>query len=220
MGDSTTGAVGYAPFYRRRWFVMTSGVLGLLLLFAVISEAGASSDLAVVNEQLSEAEAHNGSLRTELTESERRIAGLESELAEVRSVERDRAQKAVLSERAEMEQDYEKLVERLDRRKVKLDARAQSLKERAQTLDSREGEVAAREAAADDQSGAAVMSGGSDESAESDCHSSYEGPCVPIVSDVDCLGGSGDGPEYVGRVTVVGPDVYDLDRDGDGVGCD
>jgi hypothetical protein len=43
---------------------------------------------------------------------------------------------------------------------------------------------------------------------------------VPIASDVDCLGGSGNGPEYVGTVTVIGPDVYDLDRDGDGVGCE
>ena len=55
---------------------------------------------------------------------------------------------------------------------------------------------------------------------ESSCHPSYTGACVPIVSDVDCAGGSGNGPEYVGRVNVVGPDVYDLDRDGDGVGCE
>lgn len=53
------------------------------------------------------------------------------------------------------------------------------------------------------------------------CHPSYEGRCVPIASDVDCAGGSGNGPEYVrGPVRVVGPDVYDLDRDGDGVACE
>lgn len=53
------------------------------------------------------------------------------------------------------------------------------------------------------------------------CHPSYQGECVPIgVSDVDCLGGSGNGPYYVGRVTVVGHDEYGLDRDGDGVGCE
>ncbi|MGF1668266.1 MAG: thermonuclease family protein [Acidimicrobiia bacterium] len=56
---------------------------------------------------------------------------------------------------------------------------------------------------------------------ESGCHPSYEGACVPVnVEDVDCAGGSGDGPYYVGRVTVVGPDVYGLDRDGDGIGCE
>ena len=53
-----------------------------------------------------------------------------------------------------------------------------------------------------------------------DCHPSYQGKCVPITSDVDCIGGSGDGPAYVGRVHVVGPDVYGLDRDGDGIGCE
>ncbi len=54
-----------------------------------------------------------------------------------------------------------------------------------------------------------------------ECHPSYVGECVPIASDVDCAGGSGNGPEYiVGPVQVVGPDDYDLDRDGDGIGCD
>ena len=53
------------------------------------------------------------------------------------------------------------------------------------------------------------------------CDPNYDGACVPIASDVDCAGGSGNGPEYViGPVYVVGTDVYDLDRDGDGVGCE
>jgi hypothetical protein len=44
---------------------------------------------------------------------------------------------------------------------------------------------------------------------------------VPNASDVDCAGGSGDGPRYVqGPVKVTGTDVYDLDADGDGWGCD
>ena len=43
---------------------------------------------------------------------------------------------------------------------------------------------------------------------------------MPVASDVDCRGGSGDGPEYTGPVQVIGSDVYDLDRDGDGVACD
>ena len=56
--------------------------------------------------------------------------------------------------------------------------------------------------------------------AGSECHPSYRGACVPIVSDVDCLGGNGNGPAYVGRVQVVGPDTYELDRDGDGTACE
>ena len=55
---------------------------------------------------------------------------------------------------------------------------------------------------------------------QSGCHPSYD-PCVPIALDVDCAGGNGDGPEYVaGPIRVKGPDVYDLDRDNDGIGCE
>ncbi|MFA1546316.1 G5 domain-containing protein [Actinomadura chokoriensis] len=54
-----------------------------------------------------------------------------------------------------------------------------------------------------------------------DCDPNYSGACVPIASDVDCAGGSGNGPAYVrGPVRVVGSDIYDLDGDGDGVACD
>ena len=58
-------------------------------------------------------------------------------------------------------------------------------------------------------------------SASEECHPNYTGACVPIASDVDCAGGSGDGPAYVkGPVYVVGKDVYKLDRDGDGIACE
>ncbi|GAB3218088.1 excalibur domain-containing protein [Mycolicibacterium hippocampi] len=53
------------------------------------------------------------------------------------------------------------------------------------------------------------------------CDPNYSGACVPIDSDVDCAGGSGDGPSYVsGPVAVVGDDLYDLDHDGNGTGCE
>ena len=53
------------------------------------------------------------------------------------------------------------------------------------------------------------------------CDSNYTGACVPISSDVDCAGGSGNGPAYVqGPVQIIGSDIYDLDRDGDGIACD
>ena len=49
----------------------------------------------------------------------------------------------------------------------------------------------------------------------------YSGACVPTASDVDCAGGSGNGPAYVqGSVQVIGTDIYGLDRDGDGIDCD
>ncbi len=53
------------------------------------------------------------------------------------------------------------------------------------------------------------------------CDPNYAGACVPIASDVDCMGGSGNGPEYVqGPVRVIGRDIYGLDRDKDGIGCE
>jgi resuscitation-promoting factor RpfB len=53
------------------------------------------------------------------------------------------------------------------------------------------------------------------------CDPNYSGACVPIASDVDCAGGSGNGPAYVqGPVQVVGTDIYGLDGDGDGIGCE
>jgi hypothetical protein len=56
---------------------------------------------------------------------------------------------------------------------------------------------------------------------QSQCDPNYTGACVPIASDVDCAGGSGNGPAYVqGPVTVVGTDIYGLDRDNDGIGCE
>jgi hypothetical protein len=56
--------------------------------------------------------------------------------------------------------------------------------------------------------------------APSGCDPNYSG-CVPIASDVDCAGGSGNGPEYArGPIQVIGRDIYDLDRDNDGVGCE
>ena len=54
----------------------------------------------------------------------------------------------------------------------------------------------------------------------STCDPNYSG-CVPIASDVDCQGGKGNGPAYVrGPVDVIGSDIYDLDADNDGTGCE
>lgn len=56
---------------------------------------------------------------------------------------------------------------------------------------------------------------------QDNCHTSYIGQCLnPSASDYDCRGGSGNGPYYTGTVQVVGPDVFGLDRDKDGWGCE
>lgn len=52
-----------------------------------------------------------------------------------------------------------------------------------------------------------------------DCTPGYD-PCIPPGSDVDCAGGSGNGPRYVeGPVYVTGSDPYGLDGNHDGVAC-
>jgi hypothetical protein len=46
-------------------------------------------------------------------------------------------------------------------------------------------------------------------------------PCIPPGPDVDCAGGSGNGPRYIqGPVYVTGSDPYGLDADSDGIGCE
>lgn len=57
--------------------------------------------------------------------------------------------------------------------------------------------------------------------AKRSCHPSYRWRCLdPPAIDYDCVGGPGDGPMYTDTVQVVGPDVYGLDGDGDGTGCE
>jgi micrococcal nuclease len=60
-----------------------------------------------------------------------------------------------------------------------------------------------------------VVSGGS----SGNCTLGYS-PCLPLATDYDCAGGSGDGPEYArGPIHVTGFDRYELDYDGDGLAC-
>lgn len=57
--------------------------------------------------------------------------------------------------------------------------------------------------------------------ANNGCDLNYADACVPIVSDVDCAWGTGDGPAYLNGVArVIGNDVYGLDRDDDGLACE
>lgn len=64
------------------------------------------------------------------------------------------------------------------------------------------------------------LNGAQTAASPSQCDPNYSG-CVPIASDVDCAGGKGDGPAYVkGPVKVIGKDIYGLDKDRDGIGCE
>jgi hypothetical protein len=62
-----------------------------------------------------------------------------------------------------------------------------------------------------------------EENAASQCDPNYAGACLdPSSPDYDCEGGSGDGPDYTGEVTVVGEDPYELNNDPeeDSLGCE
>src|SRR5687767_12847192 len=63
--------------------------------------------------------------------------------------------------------------------------------------------------------------GGTSSRALHPCDPNYS-DCVPMAGvDVDCLGGDGDGPEYVkGPIIVIRNDPYELDRDGNGIACE
>jgi PASTA domain len=54
------------------------------------------------------------------------------------------------------------------------------------------------------------------------CNPAYPDVCLKDgIGDYDCASGSGNGPNYVdGPITVRPPDPFDLDRDGDGIGCE
>lgn len=54
----------------------------------------------------------------------------------------------------------------------------------------------------------------------SGCHPGYSGCLMMNTGDYDCAGGSGNGPNYIGTVQVYGSDPFDLDRDGNGWGCE
>jgi uncharacterized protein YceK len=66
----------------------------------------------------------------------------------------------------------------------------------------------------------AIQQDSTSEQSTSGCDRNYSG-CVPVASDVDCAGGSGNGPAYVqGPIRVTGRDIYGLDRDGNGIACE
>jgi hypothetical protein len=54
------------------------------------------------------------------------------------------------------------------------------------------------------------------------CHPSYSGVCLdPSAADYDCLSEFGDGPKFTpGPFSVVGPDIFALDPDRNGIGCE
>jgi hypothetical protein len=106
---------------------------------------------------------------------------------------------------ARAESSRRSLSRRLDARQAKEEREAERARERQE-------EEAAELAIQEEED--------EEEAFASECHPSYSGCLDPSSPDYDCLGGSGDGPDYTGTVSVYGYDEYGLDDDGDGIGCE
>ncbi|MBI2109437.1 MAG: hypothetical protein HYT93_04690 [Parcubacteria group bacterium] len=52
------------------------------------------------------------------------------------------------------------------------------------------------------------------------CNPNYSGCLLDDIGDYDCDGSGGDGPNYTGKVEVLGTDIFYLDKDQNGLACD
>ena len=155
------------------------------------------------------------------TDSADTSAGLRTDLARAEQ-QRDQA-KAELKDTEAAASATQDELDALQAQEADVAAREDDVAARESELDQRQADLDAQEAALAEQKQALEPAPPAEpvplaEPAD-ECHPSYE-PCVPITSDVDCASGNGNGPAYTGTVRVIGPDEYDLDRDGDGVACE
>lgn len=127
------------------------------------------------------------------------------------------AQRAV---RAAERREEQRLLRQARRAAFQARRRAARREAQLETARQRAREAAAR-AATEERERIEAQAGEEQEETASECDPNYSGACLdPNASDYDCAGGSGDGPEYTGPVTVVGEDHYGLDADGDGYACE
>jgi flagellar biosynthesis GTPase FlhF len=205
------------PLLRRErlpvWVPIATAGLMLVVFVASTGSAifadGASSQ-PVSSQLREEAEATEGEGAEELKEAKEAIATVEQRAAQPLA-QRAAAQEALVDARsgfrgakrvlARAEAGQRSFVRRLTALEAKEEreaerAEARAVREEEERIEEEESELAAQ------------------------CHPSYS-PCLdPAPYDYDCEGGSGDGPAYTGTVSVIGYDEYELDDDGDGIGCE
>ena len=205
----------------RVWQVVMIGMAVLLgVLFADSSAEDLRPQLAAYRNAKASAEARVDRLETQVD----RLSGLKEQVASLR-IQAEAAAGAARTV-SRLEQSLDGL--RNDLRSAQEDAR--TLQHRARTAERALATTTAALEKARGELAAVAPAVPAEEPREAqepdlgvglgDCHPSYSGVCVPITSDVDCAGGSGNGPEYTDLVTIVGPDEYGLDPDGDGLGCE
>jgi len=188
----------------------TAGVAGALFLVGIGSAllAGEPSELAVPA-QLASAAAPSALTSPALARAEGRAAAL-GKAASRLDADRAAAGREVEGPRRRLRRARRRLA-RAEGEAARYSRRLVVIAER----EARETEEAEAEAIEEEE----LLAG--EESESAGCDSNYVGACLdPNASDYDCLGGSGDGPEYTGPVQVVGVDHYGLDADGDGYACE
>lgn len=206
------------PLLRRErlpnWVSLATAGLMLMLFLAGTGSAifagdAASQPISPSLEEEAEA-AKGGRGADELAEAQEEVAKAKGEAAAPLAA-RNGARQSLAKARRELGHAQERLAsaessrKSFARRLVALEVKEQREAEREEALVLREQEeqeeVEAEELAAQ-------------------CNPNYSGCLDPSSPDYDCLGGSGDGPDYTGTVEVIGYDEYGLDDDGDGIGCD
>ncbi len=206
------------PLLRRErlpnWVSLATAGLMLVLFLAgtgsaVFAGDAASQPISPGLEEEAEA-AKGGRGADELAEAQEEVAKAKGEAAAPLAA-RNGARQILTRARREFGHAQERLAgaessqKAFVRRLVALEIKEQREAEKEEARAQREGEELEEEA---------------EEELAAECNPNYSGCLDPNSPDYDCLGGSGDGPDYTGTVEVIGYDEYGLDDDGDGIGCD
>lgn len=196
----------------------TAGLMGVLFLVsggsALFAPSASSESFSPRLEE--EAEGAQSGQGAEQLEAARREVAEARKRAEAPLEQRNRAQRQLASARGNLHRVQAHLaaaqndqrssahqLEALEAREERERTQEEERLEREETKRMKKEEMEAETAAA------------------SECNDPNYRPCLPLASDYDCPGGSGDGPEYApGPVEVIGTDIYGLDANNNGIGCE
>lgn len=209
------------PVLRRerlpRWVSIAMAGLMLVLFLASTGSAifaGDASSQPISSQLEEEAEGASGGRGAEELESAEEEVESAKQRATAPLARRNDARRELASARHDLRRIQQQLAgatsdqHSYEQRLVALEAKEQQ-----------EAEKEEREAAAQAQRELEEQERTEEEAEEEAAACDYN-PCLSPASDYDCEGGSGDGPAYTGTVEVIGTDIYGLDEDGDGIGCD
>lgn len=184
-----------------------------------VEPTSAVSDVADSSAATAEATETIDELRAEVSQLQEKVAMAEARADRAEAADEDSA--AEVSTYTTQIQSQRRRIATLQDQKGVLRRRLENSKAKVRTARQNADDLRAELASVSASASAPVPAAdvAVEEPADSGCHPSYTG-CVPIASDVDCAGGSGNGPEYTDYVEVIGPDEYGLDSDGDGQACE